>query len=584
MLTAREEKANNLIFAFLTIGIVEVCLYMMFRSVPLGDSMWALMAIISIHHCFCILIHFRIFELESLKAFRRFDLMIAIFWAVVAIAFISSLKSPSPFFPAVLSALFILGYFYEKGSDVIEIEEKHNIAMQERSGDYGRSDYATIEEFKRINQPNPSKPGLWMGGYFYRSRHAHFVTIAPPREGKGTTLIIPNLLQKPIGSYVVTDPKGENACITARAQKEYGQKVYILDPWDLQKDIGAKHGIEPCGFNPFDALRSNPRKLPDNCQMIAHYLVPQNPNAREPFWENRARSMIKILLVHILTARPIEEHNFWTLYKLLRVDRRGMAELLVEMGKNDAYDGLVSAASKEIYSLLETENTYGGVLTHAHDATTIFESPELRRSLMKSEFNPYDLPNGDCTLYICIPEDYLVSHSAYLKIVMGLCLKAVNNKANKQVNFFIDEAAVLGHFNEIPDIGYAFGAGQNIYMWTFWHSIGAIKKIYGDSGANDIIGKSRVFQVFGINDLETAKHISETLGNKTRVKYRESNRPEEQGTYESFDYPLTRPEEILDEPKMICFAEGKKIKVERIPYFRVKAFEGKHDPPPRLYV
>ena len=43
----------------------------------------------------------------------------------------------------------------------------------------------------------------------------HIVTVAGSRAGKGTSLIVPNLMLYP-GSTVVIDPKGENAALTAR--------------------------------------------------------------------------------------------------------------------------------------------------------------------------------------------------------------------------------------------------------------------------------------------------------------------------------------------------------------------------------
>ncbi|MBO0950592.1 type IV secretory system conjugative DNA transfer family protein [Fibrella sp. HMF5405] len=75
-------------------------------------------------------------------------------------------------------------------------------------------------------------PGLYIGGEFVFKDKGHKLTVAGTRGGKGTNLIIPNLLGLGgcQGSWVVIDPKGENAAITVRYQRESGQNVVILNP------------------------------------------------------------------------------------------------------------------------------------------------------------------------------------------------------------------------------------------------------------------------------------------------------------------------------------------------------------------
>ncbi len=59
----------------------------------------------------------------------------------------------------------------------------------------------------------------------------HLMTVAGSRTGKGTSVIVPNLLVYP-GSVLVLDPKGENATLTARRRAEgLGHDVYVIDPF-----------------------------------------------------------------------------------------------------------------------------------------------------------------------------------------------------------------------------------------------------------------------------------------------------------------------------------------------------------------
>lgn len=113
---------------------------------------------------------------------------------------------------------------------------------------------------------------LYWWGYSFSDK-GHLLTVAGTRGGKGTNLIIPNLLgiTDYSGSWVVIDPKGENAAITAKYQKSVGRKVVVLNPWDLLNE----HLDEPQSYNPLDLLADKESMhLVDDVQIIAEMLVP----------------------------------------------------------------------------------------------------------------------------------------------------------------------------------------------------------------------------------------------------------------------------------------------------------------------
>lgn len=60
----------------------------------------------------------------------------------------------------------------------------------------------------------------------------HLITIAPTGAGKGVSCIIPALLTWQ-GPAVVIDPRGENYAVTGAYREAMGQKVHVLDPFDV---------------------------------------------------------------------------------------------------------------------------------------------------------------------------------------------------------------------------------------------------------------------------------------------------------------------------------------------------------------
>lgn len=464
---------------------------------------------------------------------------------------------------------------------------------------------------------NQNAPAFYLGGgivYHYVTSLMHAVTIAGSGQGKGVCSILPNLLTEPRCSWFVLDPKGENAKISGRFQKEQGQKVVILDPWNEQKRLGATHGIPASGFNPLDFVKGNMDELPESCAVIAAMLVPDQKGVSDPFWNSRARAIIKTYLMHLLTYRDEEDHHLGELYKLLRLDLHDRKTLWKQMQNNDAIDGIVQNSIGEFSAFGEDSKTLESILATAQDCTTFLESPPLRQSLKKNDFDPYELTNGKTTVYLCLPERFLITHNRWLRLVVGVCLKACNYKPDKRVNFLLDEFAILGKMQDIEN-AYAFSRGQNISMWVFVQSLTQLKDIYGENGASAFLANARLRQFFGIYDLDTQKYLSEYLGEIT-FKFSVSSRSEsssssqsnsrgsgagtatptymneaihlshtvsentsegwsksttESVTINSSDQYINRrlltSEEVGRNPNIITFLDDQKFQIERVPYW-----------------
>ncbi|MEZ5817395.1 MAG: type IV secretory system conjugative DNA transfer family protein [Hyphomicrobiaceae bacterium] len=102
-----------------------------------------------------------------------------------------------------------------------------------------------------------------------REDDRHVVSIAGSRAGKSSTVLIPNLLRYP-GSSIVIDIKGELARATARARKQMGQKVFVLDPFN-------ESGIPSASLNPMiELLSGRPDQLAADIAQLADALIISN--------------------------------------------------------------------------------------------------------------------------------------------------------------------------------------------------------------------------------------------------------------------------------------------------------------------
>lgn len=445
-----------------------------------------------------------------------------------------------------------------------------------RDTSYGSAEWTRYQILKNAgiyDLPEQRKEFLYIGSASFNTKKGHLISIASSRAGKGASMIVTNLLLPNSDSFVVIDIKGENAYMTVRYQAGVlGKKVYILDPWDEQgaKGKGATHGVAASGFNPLDFIKSNPDELIDNCGLVAEMIVPVNPASKEPFFDNSARAMIKTYLMHLLTAYPEADHNLWTIYKWLRLDSEERLTLWAEMKVNDALDGLIGLAAGEFIHFSDGSNTFASVLTSAHDATRFLNSRHLRKSLCQSGFNPYDLPKGDTVVYIILPERYLKQYAFWMRLVVGLSLRACNHRPKERVNFLLDEMPILGKLDDL-ETGYAFAAGQNIRLWSFVQNLGQIETLYGKGGLSSFMS-CQMLQAFLVDDLFSAEIISKLLGDTTIVVKNTSTSSGKEGSSSSTSYnktgrALMTAEEIMKTDRVINFYRDGKQKYK---------FEGEH--------
>lgn len=397
---------------------------------------------------------------------------------------------------------------------------------------FGTARFAYEDELQGYKQK-----GLYIGGGYTLSDKGHILTVAGTRGGKGTNLIIPNLLGVGgyQGSWVVIDPKGENAAITARYQRENGQNVVVLNPWGLLEDnIGQAQS-----YNPLDILADTSNiNLVDDAQMIAEMIVPIDKNDRNKFFTDNARAIVAGLLLHMatdyypyedealvvasdITAPPERqlraERSLTTLWQWVRLPEDKWIDLIADMSVNEhkLFSSTVKQAAHEIGKLMQAgDKTWGNIIATVLQCTDFIKSPALQKS-MQTGFDPKTLSDGKTTLYVIIPADKLQSHARWLRLVVTTTMRAVVRKPNKRVCFLLDEFAALGYLPEI-ETALSTYAGFEITVWPILQSLIQLQSHYKDNWET-FVGNSTIRQFFSINDNFTAEYCSKAIGATSHV-------------------------------------------------------------------
>jgi type IV secretion system protein VirD4 len=381
---------------------------------------------------------------------------------------------------------------------------------------HGSARFVTQKELEPYRKPQ----GFYIGLNTFYKKAGNFLTVAGTRAGKGTNIILQNLLMPWLfkkTSFVVIDPKGELAAISANAQRRAGRKVVILNPWNLLS-------LQNSGYNPLDILKSDPLHLVDDVAMIAESIVPTgNEGSEGEHFQDRARAFISTLLLHLVTSMPNEDRHLGTLWQWLRLDQTAWVELLADMMLNDDphVGDIVKAGANEIASLMKnSDREYGSVISTAQKCTDFIKSPSLRKSMQGSDdFSSADLASGNVTVYLCIPFDQIKSYSAWLRLVVTSLMRSVVRNPKEEVCFLIEEAAAFGYHSEIAMALGAY-AGFGIHVWSIFQTLVQIKNIYGDNWEN-FIANCSVRHFFNISDNFSADYISSMFGQTSIPTYNE---------------------------------------------------------------
>ena len=130
----------------------------------------------------------------------------------------------------------------------------------------------------------------------------HLIVFGPNGKGKGTRILMPNLLQMSGSSLVVVDPKGELAAVTAPFRRTLG-RVVIINPFGVLTDWRGYEDLRSCGFNPLAALDPAAPSFNVQAALIADAMV--TVEDKDPHWTQSARALVAALVMYaVVEARP----------------------------------------------------------------------------------------------------------------------------------------------------------------------------------------------------------------------------------------------------------------------------------------
>ena len=359
----------------------------------------------------------------------------------------------------------------------------------------------------------------------------HVLTVAPTRSGKGVGLVIPNLLHY-AGSVLVVDPKGENYAVTHRyRERTFGHRIVCVDPFH----VVTEETRETDSINPLDGLvdyrqpqstylKQNPELL-DEVSMIADSLIVRPAEEKDPHWNDKCRSLLKgLILAVVYGLGPNGRRHLGEVRAMLTAGLDRLVGFLPIMERfSGDVDGVLGRAAREIRSMGREE--FKNVISFALKHTEFLDSPRAVRCLGHDGRNcsgTYDLRDlkvkGKVTIYMVLPPHYLAQYGRLFRLWITMAMASMTRTSAKSADgcpvlFILDEMAQLGTMDMMRK-AVSLLAGYGMSVWMVWQDLSQLKSLYKEDWPS-FIANAKVQQYFGINDHETAKWISEMLGEET---------------------------------------------------------------------
>ncbi len=363
-------------------------------------------------------------------------------------------------------------------------------------------------------------------GISYKMKYGgdrHLLVFGPNGSGKGTRLLVPNLLQLGNRSICVVDPKGELAAITAPYRRELG-RVVILNPFGVLANRYGYGDLRSAGFNPLASLDPSSSEFNVQAGLLAEALI--TVNQKDPHWDESARQLLAALIMHtvVVARRNNRVPTLGRVRYLLCLpsdgphagndfEGEGLPRLARVMSKSPI-DGLRNKASQ--FQIWNKE--IQGIVSSAKRQTEFLDDPEIANDLGQNGFDFAELKRQPVTVYLILPPEKMQRHAKWLRLVLTSAFNAAmrpREPHEPRLLFMLDEFAALGHLEIISTV-WALVRGYGIQIMPILQDLSQLKALYNDKWET-FLAQAGAVSCFAPNDATTAEMIARRGGDLTRL-------------------------------------------------------------------
>ncbi|MGB8510753.1 MAG: type IV secretory system conjugative DNA transfer family protein [Pyrinomonadaceae bacterium] len=327
----------------------------------------------------------------------------------------------------------------------------------------------------------------------------HGLILGGTGTGKSRGYFLPNCAQVVDTSLVVTDPKSELWKLTSG----FREKALRYAPADPDASAGF-NWIQLC----------NDARMAELCARAI--IASGNTSHTDQFFIDTESAFLAALFAHAATlpeATPLTAYGLFT-----KQPQEDLMKQLLESPSEVARDQAVI--------FMQTDSRYRGAIVPAVSGRLQFMRDKAVRRFTSATLDAPDfgrLRQEPTALYWCLREQDIVRlrplTSLFFTVLLEQIAGAPEGGAGVPVTMMLDEFANIG---TIPDFEttISLARGRGVALWLGVQSLSQLDKSYGRENAQTIITNcSTKIALHGL-DYNTAKYVSDMLGESTIVAKR----------------------------------------------------------------
>lgn len=441
-----------------------------------------------------------------------FEVLTTLFGNITNMSFFSGIVADIGLFLQITLWIFVVVfgiyiYAYSKNSNKSEYEGKENGSSQWSNGS---EDYKHDSNGREILN---KKEGFILSTKHYLGTdlkkvgiNKNILVVGGSGAGKTACYIKPNIMQC-LGSYIVTDPKGELYKETSKFLKNEGYDV---------KTFNLVNPTYSDFYNPISNICSD-----QDVDTLAHILVTgankEGGGGDDPFWDNTAKMLISATIYYVLSVLPLEQQNIGSCLNIIRqggADSSIFEKLFIDDLKPEhpgriQYESFKTAADKTMQS----------IVISSISKMRVFDMPAIQRITSSNSIDFRNVAKKKTVIYVitsAAESTYDFVSTMFFSQMFSILYKQADDYGSRlpnQVYFLLDEFANIG---QIPDFQKKLSTTRSlgISISIIVQSLDQLESLYKDSYEN-ILGNCDTQLLLGTNSQKTAEYFSKSLGQTT---------------------------------------------------------------------
>jgi type IV secretion system protein VirD4 len=334
--------------------------------------------------------------------------------------------------------------------------------------------------------------------------------LGPPRSGKTTGAVIPNVLAAP-GAVVSTSTKPDVVRATLAHRATLGT-CWLFDPTG---SVSTPEGAVRLRWSPVSAAQEW-----DEAMVSARVMVgaarPGGNYGESMHWSERAEA----LLACLLHAAARSGGEMATVVQWVLTHDLGAARATLQgHGARLPATVLAGLAVTDRRELSAIWSTASGVLA-------AYRSEAVLNEASRPNFDPSSFPGGADTVYVCAPARYQALTApivvAFMEQIRAATYQASSlGRLSNPVTLMLDEVANIAPLPDLPSM-VSEGGGQGLLTLACLQDLSQARHRWGDQAAGflSLFGTKLVLP--GVADLATLQLVSK-LGGEIDIPHRSTS-------------------------------------------------------------